>query len=147
MKLGVETRHLRHAGKVRLRQADERQRGRCVQRRKGRGGLQLPQHRIVDAAMLAQRRPAMHDAVPDGVWRRHPGRRENTGDTGHRVRMVSRGIRRNRAEGLAEQPLGPCRIDAVQAALQGRRAAVQRQDVQRAHWCTLGPAAGPATRE
>ena len=40
--------------------------------------------------VLAQCWPTMHDAVSNGVWWRHPGRCENAGDTGDRVRMVSR---------------------------------------------------------
>ena len=140
MKLGVETRHLGHAGKVGLRQADERQRLRRVQRREGRSGLQLAQQRSVHQTMLAQGRPAVHDAVPNGVGWRHAGLCEHAGDALEGLRMLGRG------DGLTEQFLSPCRIDAVQAELERRRAAVQRQDVQRVHAQSFmhKPSCGPA---
>ena len=76
VKGGVETRHLRKAGKMLLREADDRQSRRSMQRREGGCRLKLPQDRIVDQAMLAQLRSAMHDAMPDGGRRRHVGARQ-----------------------------------------------------------------------
>ena len=70
MKGGVETSHLRQPGKMLLREADDRQRRRDMQRREGGCGLKLPQDRIIDEAMLPQLRSAMHDSMPDGGRRR-----------------------------------------------------------------------------
>ena len=112
MKLGVETRHLGHAGKVGLRQADERQRLRRVQRREGRSGLQLAQQRSVHQTMLAQGRPAVHDAVPNGVGWRHAGLCEHAGDALEGLRMLGRG------DGLTE--LVTMLADVALVALQSR---------------------------
>ena len=66
VKDGVEARHLRQPGEKLLRGADDCQRSGGVQRRKGRCSFQLPQHCVVNEAMLAQRRAAVYDAVTYG---------------------------------------------------------------------------------
>ena len=76
VKGGIEARHLRKPGKMLLREADDRQRRRSMQRRKGGSGFKLPQDRFVDEAVLPQLRPAMHDAMPDGDRCRHSGARQ-----------------------------------------------------------------------
>src|SRR6202040_4328976 len=66
VKCGVETRRLWKPGKMLLGEADDRQSRRRVQRREGGSSFQLPQHRLVNQAMLPQLRSAMHDSVSDG---------------------------------------------------------------------------------
>ena len=73
VKGGVETGDLRDTGKMLSCEADDRERRRHVQRRKCRRGFKLPQHLIIDATMLPKFGAAMHDAVPDGIRRRHVG--------------------------------------------------------------------------
>ena len=73
VKRGVETRHLRKPGKMHFREADDRQSWWNMQRCEGRRRLKLPQDLIVNAAMLPELRPAMHNAMPDGRRRREFG--------------------------------------------------------------------------
>jgi hypothetical protein len=73
VKGGIETRRLGKPGKMLSCEADDRQSRWNVQRREGAGGLELPQDRIIDEAMLPELRSAMHDPMPYG------GRRWNTG--------------------------------------------------------------------
>ena len=91
VKRGVETRHLRKAGKMLLRKADDRQRRRHMQRREGGGGLELPQDRVIDEAMLPKLRSAMHDAMPDGGRRRHFGVGKKSSDADDRFPLAGNG--------------------------------------------------------
>ena len=65
VKRSVEAGHLRQPWEVLLREADDRQCRRNVQRREDSCGFELPQHGVVDQAMAAKTRPAMHHAMPD----------------------------------------------------------------------------------
>ena len=125
MKRGVETRDLRQPGEVLAGEPNERQCGRHVQRRKRRGAIEQVQHRGVDSAMTAQQRPAVHDAVADGVGSRQPALRKNLGDTRHRLPRIGR------RDAVGKQRFRAGRVDPVQAELERRRAAVQREDVHR----------------
>ena len=78
-------------GKVFLCEADDRQRRRRVQRRKDGGKLQFPEHRLVNQAMLPELRPAMHNAMPDGVKRRHLGVGKKSTDAGDRFALARNG--------------------------------------------------------
>ena len=64
---------------------------RSVQRRKGGGSLKFPEHRLVNRAMLPELRPAMHDAMPDGVKRRHLGVGKKSTDAGDRFALARNG--------------------------------------------------------
>jgi hypothetical protein len=70
VELRVEASDLVQPRVQRLRAANHRQHGRRMQRRERLCCLQPLQDCGVDAAMLAQHRPAVHHAVPHGLWRR-----------------------------------------------------------------------------
>ena len=63
MKTGVEARRLWQGGEVFLCGADDRKRDGCVQWREGSSGFKLPQYRVINQAMLMQRRAAVHHAM------------------------------------------------------------------------------------
>ena len=65
MKRRIETGHLRHPWEVLSREADDRQRRGNVQGREGGCRFELAHHGIVDQAMAAKVRPAVHHAMPD----------------------------------------------------------------------------------
>src|SRR5207245_9785510 len=71
VKGGVEARHLRKPGKMRLCEADDSESRGRMQRREDGGSFEVAQDRIVNEAMLPQRRSAVHDAMPNGGRRRH----------------------------------------------------------------------------
>ena len=89
----VEARHLRKPGKVLLSKADDRQRGRGMQRRKSDRGYQLLHDRFVDQAVLPQFWSAMHNTMPDRDRCWPPGIVEEPCDPDKRILLV-RNVRR-----------------------------------------------------
>src|SRR5258707_10021470 len=65
VKRRIEAGHLWQLREVLLREANDRQRRRMVQRREDGCPFELPQHRFVDQAMAAKIRPTVHHAMPD----------------------------------------------------------------------------------
>ena len=64
-----------------------------MQRREGGSSLELPQHRVIDQAMLPKLRSAMHDAMPDGGRRRHFGVGKKSCDADDGLPLVGNGCR------------------------------------------------------
>jgi hypothetical protein len=73
---------------MRLCEADDRQRRRRMQRREGGRSFKVAQDRIVDNAMLPQRRSAMHDSMPDRGRCRHLGVGKQSSDADDRFPLA-----------------------------------------------------------
>ena len=91
VKTGVKTRDLHETWKMRLREPDDGQCGRHVQRREDGGGLQFGENRVIDAAMLHKLRPAMHDAMPNTLWYGHFSIPEKVGHEFDRLKLAGNG--------------------------------------------------------
>jgi hypothetical protein len=91
VKGGIETSHLRKSRKMVLGEADDRQRRRNMQRRKGDGSLKLPQHRVINNAMLPKLRSAMHDSMPDRARCRHFGVGKKSSNADERFPLARNG--------------------------------------------------------
>ena len=91
MKARVETRDLRQARGNARGEADDRQRRWHVQRRKGDGRLEFSRTASSMQAMLPELRTAMHDAMPDGVRRRHLEVGKQSADADDRVSLAGNG--------------------------------------------------------
>ena len=65
VKRRVKACHLRELREVLLRETNDQQRRRIVQRSEGGCRFELPQHHFVDQAMAAEIWPTVHHAMPD----------------------------------------------------------------------------------
>ena len=97
--------------KCSLRESDDRQGRRDVQRREARRSFQLAQDRIVDPAMLAKAWSTMHEAMADGGRRVQVAFIQETPDALDRLVLVGEGggsrtrVRRaDRRPGTARRP-------------------------------------------
>jgi hypothetical protein len=91
MESGVEARCLGQAGEVRHRLVDGDQRGGRVQRGERSGSFQALQHDLIDPAVFAQTRPAVHDAVPDRLRCGPRATGEQVGDAADRIAVIEQG--------------------------------------------------------